>query len=57
MSEERRYEDYDADAIDAIFSSSLSLKCALRESGCRITFWRSVSRDTNVEVSALADAS
>ena len=45
------------------FSSSLSFKCALRESGCRIGyeptkmsrdhFWRSISRDTNVEVSAL----
>ena len=44
-------------------SSSLSLKCALRESGCRIGheptkmsrdhFWQSVSRETNVEVSAL----
>ena len=43
--------------------SSLSLKCATRESGCRIgyepakmirdMFWRSISRDTNVEVSAL----
>ena len=43
-------------------SSSLSFKCALRESGCRIGyestkasrdhFWRSISRDTNV-VSAL----
>ena len=43
-------------------SSSLSLKCALRESCCRIGyeptkmsrdhFWRSISRDTNVEVSA-----
>ena len=46
------------------FSSSLSLKCALRESGCRIDyeptkmsrdpFWRSISRDTNVEISALS---
>ena len=45
-------------------SSSLSLKCALRESGCRISyeptkmirdhFWWSMSRDTNVEVSALS---
>ena len=44
-------------------SSSLYLKCALRKSGCRIGyeptkmsrdhFWRSISRDTNVEVSAL----
>ena len=44
-------------------SSSLSLKCALREDGCRIGyeatkvsrdhFWRSIFRDTNVEVSAL----
>ena len=41
-------------------SSSLSFKCALRESGCRIGceptkmsrdhFWRSISSDTNVEV-------
>ena len=48
----------------AFFSSSLSLKCALRESGCRIgyeptkmsgdRFWWSISRDTNVEVSALS---
>ena len=47
-----------------IHSSSLSLECALRESGCRIGyeptkmirdhFWRSISRDTNVEVSALS---
>ena len=46
------------------FSSSLSLKRALRESGCRIGyeptktsrdhFWRSISMDTNVEVSALS---
>ena len=46
----------------AFFSSSLSLKCALRESGCRIGcepttmsrdhFWRLTSRDTSVEVSA-----
>ena len=46
------------------FSLSLSLKCALRESGCRIGyvptkmsrehFWRSISRDTNVAVSALS---
>ena len=45
-------------------SSSLSLTCALRESGCRIGceptkmrrdhFWRSISRDTNVEVSAFS---
>ena len=45
-------------------SSSLSLKYALRESGCRIGyeptkmsqdhFWRSISRDTNVEASALS---
>ena len=45
-----------------VFSSSLSLNCALKESGCRIGyepikmsrdhFWRSISRDTNVEVSA-----
>ena len=45
-------------------SSSLSPKCALRESGCRIGydptkmcrdhFWQSMSRDTNVEVSALS---
>ena len=45
-------------------SSSLSLKFALRESGCRIGyeptkmsrdhFWRSISRDTNMEVSALS---
>ena len=44
-------------------SSSISLKCALRASGCRIGyeptkrsrdhFRRSMSRDTNVEVSAL----
>ena len=44
-------------------SSSLSLKCALMESGGRIgyeptkmsrdPFWRSISRDTNVEASAL----
>ena len=44
-------------------SSSLSLKYALRESGCRIGyeptkmsqdhFWRSMPRDTNVDVSAL----
>ena len=42
-------------------------KCALRESGCRIGyeptrmsrdyFWWSISRDTNVEVSALSPAS
>ena len=41
-------------------SLSLSLKCALRESGCRIGydskkmsryhFWQSMSRDANVEV-------
>ena len=47
-----------------ILSSSLSLKCALRESSCRIGcepkkmsrdhFWRSISRETNVEVSALS---
>ena len=46
------------------FSSSLSLKCALRESCCRIGyeptkmsqhhFWRSISRDANVGVSALS---
>ena len=46
------------------FSSSLSLKCALRESGCRIGnestkmsrdhFWRSISRDTSVDVSAFS---
>ena len=45
------------------FSSSPSLKCALREIDCRInyepenesiSFWRSISRDTNVEVSALS---
>ena len=44
------------------YSSSVSLKCALRESGCRIgyeptkmtPFWWSISRDTNVEVSALS---
>ena len=45
------------------FSSSLSFKCALRESGCRIGsepkkmsrdhFWRSISGDTNVGVSAM----
>ena len=45
-------------------SSSLSLKCAFRESGCRIGyeptkmsrdhFWRSISRDINVEVSAFS---
>ena len=45
-------------------SSSLSLKYALKESGCRICyepkkmsrfrFWRSISRETNVEVSALS---
>ena len=45
-------------------SSSLSPKSALRESGCRIDyeptkmspdhFWRSIYRDTNVEVSALS---
>ena len=45
-------------------SSSLSFKCALRESGCRIGyeptkmsrvhFWRSISRDINLEVSALS---
>ena len=45
-------------------SSSLSLKCALRESGCRICyeltrmsryhFWRTISTDINVEVSALS---
>ena len=43
-----------------VFSSSLSLKCALRQSGCRIGyeptkmsrdhFRRSISRETNVEV-------
>ena len=41
---------------------SLSLKCALRESGCRIGYQPtknelrllSISRDTNVEVSALS---
>ena len=47
-----------------IHSSSLSFKYALRENGCRIGyeptrmsryhFWRSISRDTNMEVSALA---
>ena len=46
------------------FLSSLSLQCVLRGSGCRIGyeptkmsrdhFWRSISRDTNVEVSALS---
>ena len=45
-------------------SPSPSLKCALRESACRIGyeptkmsrdhFWRSISRDTNVEVSAVS---
>ena len=50
-----------------VFSSSLSLQCALRESGCRIGyeptkmnrdhFWRLISRDTNVEVSALSPCS
>ena len=45
-------------------SLHLSFKCALRESGCRIGyepttmnrdhFWRLISRDTNVEVSALS---
>ena len=45
-------------------SSGLSLKCALRECGRRIgyeptkmsrdDFWRSISRDTNVEVSAVS---
>ena len=45
-------------------SSSHSVKCALRESGGRIGceatktsrdhFWRSMSRDTNLEVSALS---
>ena len=45
-------------------SLSLSLKCALREGGCRISyeptkmsrdhFWQSISRDINVEVSALS---
>ena len=48
--------------FDIIHSSSLVLKCALRESGCRIGyeltkmnrdhFWRSTSNDTNLEVSA-----
>ena len=48
----------------AVFSSNLSLKCALRKGGCRIGYeptkmnrdhiWRSISRDTNVEVSALS---
>ena len=52
----------DDDDDDHDYSSSLSLKCALRECGCRIYyeptktsrdhFWRSISRDTNVEVSA-----
>ena len=45
-------------------SSSLSIKCALRGSGGRTGyeptkmnrdhFWRSISRETNVEVSALS---
>ena len=45
-------------------SSSLLFKCALRESGCKFGyeptkmnrdhFWRSISRDTNVEISALS---
>ena len=45
------------------FPSSLSLQCALRESGCRVSyeptkmsrdhFWRSTSRDTKVEVSGI----
>ena len=48
----------------AAFFIEPSLKCPLRESGCRIGyeltkvsrdhFWRSMSRDTNVEVSALS---
>ena len=61
----RSYDDLDDDLDDDDndddnYSSSLSLKCALRESGCRIGyertkmsldhFWRSISRDTNVEV-------
>ena len=50
-------------AEHVLFSSSLSLKFALRESGCRIGyeaakmtryhFWWSISRDTNVDISAL----
>ena len=50
--------------VSNFFPSSLSLKCALRESGCRIGyeptkmsrdhFWLSISRDTNLEVSALS---
>ena len=48
--------------VELDYASSLSLKCALRESGCRIgyeptkmnrhPFWRSISSDTNAEVSA-----
>ena len=53
-----------APLFSIFFSSSLSLKRAVRESGCRIGyepiktsqdhFWWSISRDTNVEVSAFS---
>ena len=58
--------NYRLEFVQSSSSSSPSFKCALKESGCRIGYeptkvsrdhlWRSISRDTNVEVSAWSPA-